>query len=243
MKKITYDIEWNLERSHWWFIGRRRLLKSLLSPLNIQEGIPVIDIGCGVGSNLSLLRSMDFKVIGIDLEIYSLLLAKKRLSRVTLVNADLLRLPIKSNSIGLVIATDILEHLNEDAMGIREIHRALARGGKAIITIPAFKILSGVQDIVGMHKRRYSKKEFLGKIEKEGFTVLKSSYFNFLLFFPILLSRRMIHLLGLKIKSENEINFPLLNFFLKAIFSVEPYILKYLSFPFGVSIFCMARKN
>jgi hypothetical protein len=142
-----------------------------------------------------------------------------------------------------VIATDILEHLDDDSIGIKEIHRTLAREGKAILTVPAFKSLWGIQDVVGMHKRRYSKKEILGKIETEGFTIMESSYFNFFLFFPIAFGRRLIRLFGLKIESENKINSPLVNFFLKTIFSIEPYLLKYLSFPFGVSIFCIAKKS
>src|SRR4030042_94573 len=100
MKKITYDIEWNLERSHWWFTGRRRLLKALLSSLKIYRNSTVIDVGCGVGSNLTLLKSMGFKVIGIDSEIYSLSFAKN-LFGVFLINGDLVRLPIKSSSIDL----------------------------------------------------------------------------------------------------------------------------------------------
>jgi SAM-dependent methyltransferase len=242
MKKITYDIEWNLERSHWWFTGRRRLLKALLSSSRIHRNSPVIDVGCGVGSNLTLLKSMGFEVIGIDSEIYSLSFAKNLLG-VFLINGDLLRLPIKSNSIDLIVATDILEHLDEDTIGIKEIHRALAREGRVVLTVPAFEFLWGTQDVVGMHKRRYSKKEFLRKLEHEGFTILKSSYFNFILFIPILVARRMIRLLGLEIASENEINSPLINFFFKAIFSMEVYVLKYFSFPFGVSIFCIAKKR
>ena len=242
MKKITYDIEWKLERSHWWFTGRRRLLKSLLSSSRIGRNAPVIDVGCGVGSNLTLLKSLGFKVIGIDSEIYSLSLAKN-LWGVFLINGDLLKLPIKSNSIDLIVATDILEHLDDDTIGIKEIHRTLAREGIAVLTVPAFKFLWGTQDVVGMHKRRYSKKEFLKKLEHEGFKILKSSYFNFILFIPILFARRVIRLLGLKIASENEINFPLINFFLKAIFSLESYILRYFPFPLGVSIFCIAKKK
>jgi SAM-dependent methyltransferase len=241
MKKITYDIEWNLERTHWWFSGRRRLLKFLLSYLSIQKDSTVIDVGCGVGSNLPLLKSMGLKVIGIDSESYSLSFAKN-LSGTLLINGDVLRLPVKSNSIGLVIATDLLEHLDDDSMGIKEIHRTLRREGKLILTVPAFKSLWGIQDVVGMHKRRYSKNEFLRKIEREGFIVMKSSYFNFFLFFPIFLGRRLIRLLGVKIESENKINSPLINFFLKTLFSIEPYILKHFSFPFGVSVFCIARK-
>jgi SAM-dependent methyltransferase len=242
MKKMTYDIEWNLERVHWWFAGRRKLLKWLFASLSLPKESWVIDIGCGVGSNLRLFQSMGSKLIGIDSEIYSLALARKRLAAVPLVNGDLMRLPFKPNSIDLIIATDILEHLDKDTNGIKEIHDALKRKGRAIFTVPAFESLRGIQDIVGMHKRRYSKKELIRKIEGEGFKILRSSYFNFFLFFPILIARRMIHLLGLKTKSENEINHPLINFFLKRIFSIEPYFLKYFSFPFGVSIFCIVKK-
>jgi SAM-dependent methyltransferase len=242
MKKITYDIEWDLEGFHWWFVGRRKLLEFLLSSVGIQKDSLVIDIGCGVGSNLRHFRSVCSRLIGIDSEIYSLSLAKKRLAAVPLVNGDLMRLPFKPNSIDLIIAADILEHLDEDTNGIKEIHGALKREGKVIFTVPAFESLRGIQDIVGMHKRRYSKKELMEKIEREGFKVLKSSYFNFFLFLPILIARRIIYILGLKIESENEISSPLINFFLKAIFSIEPYLLKYFSFPFGVSIFCIAKK-
>lgn len=241
MKKITYDIEWSLERTHWWFSGRRRLLKFLLSYLSIQRESPVIDVGCGVGSNFTLLKSMGFKVIGIDLESYSLSFPRN-LTEVLLINGDVSKLPIKSNSIELVVATDILEHLVDDSIAIKEIHRTLTQEGKVILTVPAFKSLWGIQDVVGMHKRRYSQNEILKKIEMEGFTVLRLSYFNFFLFFPIFVGRRLIRLFGLKIESENKINSPLVNFFLKIIFSIEPYILKYFSFPFGVSIFCIAKK-
>jgi ubiquinone/menaquinone biosynthesis C-methylase UbiE len=242
MKKITYDIEWTVERSHWWFTGRRRLLKYLLSSLGIQQDSPILDVGCGVGSNLDLLKSMGFEVIGIDSEIYSLGLAKRRLSTSMLLNGSIMNLPIKSNSIGIIIATDILEHLIQDTGGIHEIHRTLKHGGKVIFTVPAFRFLWGIQDVVGKHIRRYSKMELTKKIEEEGFKILKSSYFNFFIFVPILLGRRLIHIFGLKIESENEINSPIINFFLKSIFSLEPYLLKYFSFPFGVSIFCIAQK-
>jgi ubiquinone/menaquinone biosynthesis C-methylase UbiE len=243
MKKITYDIEWSLESTHWWFCGRRRLLKFLLSFLNSQRDAPVLDVGCGVGSNLQLFESLGFKVIGIDSEYYSLSLAKGCISSTFLVNGDLTALPFKANSVGLIIATDILEHLDEDTIGIKEIYRTLKNEGKVMMTVPAFKFLWGVQDIAGVHKRRYSKNELLKKIEQVGFKVLRSSYFNFFLFFPIFFSRRLIQILGLKLKSENEINFPLLNFLLKTIFSIEPFILKYCSFPLGVSIFCVAKKK
>ena len=243
MKKITYDIEWSLERFHWWFTGRRKLLKVLISSRKTHSNSPIVDAGCGVGSNLSLLESLGFKAIGVDSHFYCLSLFKKRLSEVSLVNADVMNLPFKSDSISLVVATDILEHLDQDTIGIKEIYRTTKPEGEVIVTVPAFRCLWGVQDVVGMHKRRYSRKEFITKMEQEGFKILRSSYFNFFLFFPILMTRRIIHLMGFKIESENEVNFPIINFIFKAIFSLEVCVLKYLSFPFGVSILCIAKKR
>jgi len=181
-------------------------------------------------------------VIGLDRSFYALSLARKK-AKFPLINGDLTKLPIRPQSVGLIVAMDILEHLDDDATGIRSFHQALERQGVLIVTVPAFGFLWGIQDEVTGHKRRYSRQEIVNKLRREGFEIMKSSYFNFFLFFPILIARRLIHLVGLRIESENEINFPAVNFFLKAIFSLESYVLRWCPFPFGVSIFCIAKKS
>ncbi len=241
-KTVAYNIEWEIESFHWWFSVRRKLLKSFLSSLNVRKDCITLDIGCGTGSNLRVLSSAGLNAIGLDQSTYALNLVKKRW-KFPLLAGDLNKLPIKTNSIGLIIATDILEHLEDDEDGVQELYRALSKGGIMILTVPAFESLRGIQDVVTGHQRRYSKREITDKLRTAGFGILRSPYFNFFLFFPILLGRRLIRLLGLKIESENKINLPLINFFLKTLFSAEPYILKYFSFPFGVSVFCIARKN
>ena len=241
MEKNLYDIESEIESFHWWFVVRRRLLQSLLSSINLPRDCVTVDIGCGVGSNLGTLRSVGLNVIGLDRSIYALSLNRKKL-KFPLINGDLNKLPVRPNSVGLIIAMDILEHLENDSNGILEFYQALRKEGILLLTVPAFKSLWGIQDVVTGHKRRYSRKEITNKLREVGFEILKSSYFNFFLFFPILLARRMIRLFGLRIESENEINSPFINFVFKVIFSLEPYILEYFSFPFGVSIFCVAKK-
>ena len=237
-----YDVENKVESFHWWFVVRRKLLKSILSSIDVPINCSTLDIGCGTGSNLKTLVSTGLNVIGLDQSIYPLTLIRKKWA-FPLLAGDLNKLPIKTKSLGLVIAMDVLEHLDDDLNGIRESYRVLNKGGILFLIVPAFRSLWGTQDVITGHKRRYSKKEIMDKLKEEKFDILESSYFNLFLFFPILMSRRMIHLLGLKIKSENEINSPIINFFLKAIFSLELYGLKYFSFPFGVSIFCIAQKK
>ena len=238
-----YDVESKVESFHWWFVVRRKLLKSILSStISVPINRLAIDIGCGAGSNLRTLVSSGLYAIGLDQSLYALSLVRAK-EACPLLAGDLNKLPIKTKSVGLIIAADILEHLEEDENGIREFYRALSKGGILILTVPAFEFLSGIQDVVTGHKRRYSKREIMNKLKNGGFEILRSSYFNFFLFFPIFFGRRLIRLFGLKIESENKINSPLVNFFLKTIFSIEPYILKYFSFPFGVSVFCVARKS
>ena len=237
-----FDVERKVESFHWWFVVRRKLLRFLLSSVSIPRNSLALDVGCGTGSNLRTLISAGLYAVGLDRSTYALKLVRSK-EGLPLLAGDLNNLPIKTRSVGLIIAMDILEHLEDDAKGINESYRALSKGGILIVTVPAFNFLWGIQDIVTEHKRRYSRKQINNKLEAAGFDVLKSSYFNFFLFFPILVARRIIQLLRLKIQSENEVNSRLLNSFLKTIFSLEVPLLKYVSFPFGVSILCIARKS
>ncbi len=238
----SYEVEAKVESFHWWFVVRRKLLKSILFSVNVPMNCLTLDVGCGTGSNLGALASTGLHVIGLDRSVYALHLVRRK-GAFPLLAGDLSYLPMKTRSVGLIIAMDIFEHLEKDVEGILESYRVLNEGGILILTVPAFKSLWGIQDVVTGHKKRYSKKEITNKLKEAGFEILKSSYFNFFLFFPILIGRRLMHLLGLTIRSENEVNSPLLNFFLKAIFSLEPHVLKYFSFPFGVSIYCIAKKT
>jgi SAM-dependent methyltransferase len=241
IKPTPYDTEAKVQSFHWWFAVRRKLLKLFLSFLDLPFGCVAVDIGCGVGSNLKILGSAGLNVIGLDRSFRALSLAQKKI-KFPLLNGDLNKLPIRPKSVGLIVAMDILEHLDNDIGSIRSFYQALKEEGILILTVPAFRSLWGIQDEVTGHKRRYSRQEIVNKLRQEGFEIMKSSYFNFFLFFPIFLARRLIRLFGLRIESENEINSPIINFFLKVIFSLESYILRCFSFPFGVSIFCIAKK-
>lgn len=239
---LNYEIEYKIQNYHWWFLGRKKLLGSILHYINLLAEKNILEIGCGTGPNISVLNFTKFKVIGLDLSKYALSIVKKRFD-IPLINGDLNNLPFKSNSVDIIIAMDVIEHLDNDINGIKEIYRTLKNGGVIIISVPAFKFLWGLQDIVTGHKRRYSLKDIKLKLKNNNFFIIKSHYFNFFLFYPIFFIRRLILILNLKIKSENEVNFPLLNFFLKKILLVEIFLSKFIKFPFGVSILCLAKKK
>ena len=71
-----YDIEYIVSDFHWWFATRRKLLKSLLSSINIPINSLTLDIGCGAGSNVKTLVSAGLYTIGIDKSMYALTLTR-----------------------------------------------------------------------------------------------------------------------------------------------------------------------
>ena len=77
-------------------------------------------------------------------------------------------LPFADRSFELVLATDVLEHVDDDYAAAREIMRVLVPGGTALVTVPAFQMLWGLQDRLAFHKRRYRQKQFVNVLGAAG---------------------------------------------------------------------------
>ena len=138
-----YQIEAQIEHSHWWFLGRRKLFRRMIDDLVPKLSWKVLDVGTSTGTNLRLLNNMGFEdVTGLDLNPEAIqFCAEKGLGDVKL--GDIENLPFENETFDLVLATDIIEHVDDDARAVRELQRVLAPGGKLLITVPAFRALWG----------------------------------------------------------------------------------------------------
>jgi SAM-dependent methyltransferase len=242
MQTAVYEVEDAVEANHWWFVGRRALLRSLLKRSADPSQSRVLDIGTGTGGNLRLLRELGFQSIdGIDFSEDAIEYCRQKgFEKVQL--GDACRLPFEDNSFDVTLATDVLEHLEDDHQAAREIARVLKPGGLGVITVPAFPCLWGLQDEVACHVRRYRMRGLLACLDQAGLEIEKRFHFNYLLFGSIWLARQVIRLAKIPLRSENELNSPFLNAILKAIFTVDVHSAKVLHPPFGVSICVLARK-
>ena len=143
----------------------------------------------------------------------------------------------------LVLAADVVEHIKNDKQAIQNFYNFLKKNGHILITVPAFNFLFSNKDITLKHFRRY-KKSNIRELLNKNFQIKKLSYFNFFLFLPIALS-----ILILKVKKTKFIKFaettPInwVNITFKNIFLLEKYLLRFLNFPFGISIIALAKKN
>lgn len=242
MQQHTYAIMYRLEGSHWWFVGRRRILTEFLRTIckNVESS-RILDVGCGTGANLELLSSFG-EAEGVDLSHEALEFCRSRgLQKVQAGEAE--SLPFEDNSFDLVTGLDVVEHLDDDLAGLREFYRVLRPGGRALVFVPAFMFLWGVQDDVSNHRRRYTLRQLKALLKEVGFTVERSTYANITFFAPILLGRVLMRLTRLRPESENNINVGFLNGLLGKILGAEALILRFFPIPFGVSAICVARKD
>lgn len=242
MDEAVYAAEAKIEATHWWFVQRRRLFAGLIRQTGIAPDAVIVDIGTGTGSNLRLLRDMGFRnVAGIDPSPDAARwCAEKGLGAVR--QGDIRALPLPDASVDLILVTDVVEHVNEDRHALSEIRRVLRPGGAALITVPAFPSLWGLQDERSHHHRRYRMRPFLALLGESGLVVERKFHFNYLLFIPIYLARQVISLFRLRLDSENDVNNPFLNRMLSAIFRFDVATAPYLRPPFGVSILALSRR-
>lgn len=243
MDTSTYAVEAEVEASHWWFVARRRLLTDLIARQKIPLDAQVLDIGTSTGTNLRLLRDLGYSNRrGLDMSEDAIRwCADKGLGRVE--KGDVCNLPFRDGEFRLVLATDIIEHVDDDVRATSEIRRVLAPGGTAIISVPAFRSLWGLQDDVSHHKRRYRKRELLNVIGRGGLACRNSFYFNYLLFIPIWSARQLIRVLGIRLESENQVNTPALNRLLTWIFMLDVVTARSVHPPFGVSIMAVTVRE
>ena len=245
MQSHTYPLMYEVEGSHWWFVGRRLILESFLkqiihNPKSKIQNPKILDVGCGTGANLEMLSKFG-EASGVDVAEDALEFCRKRgLERVKHGLAE--NLPYEDESFDLVTALDVVEHLDDDVAGLKEMRRVLKKDGRALIFVPAFMFLWGVQDDVSNHRIRYTKKQIIERLEKAGFEIERATYANITFFAPILAGRTLMKLTGIKPKSENNVNISALNGILGKFFGAERFWLKNFNFPFGVSIVVVARK-
>ncbi|HYT79402.1 MAG TPA: methyltransferase domain-containing protein [Actinomycetota bacterium] len=236
---VQHDL---LEEDHWWFVGRRRIVLSVLRSFlpQVAGDRQLLDVGCGTGGMLKALRSFG-DVTGMDTSPFAIDRARERSGCPVEWGVLPEPTPFEPESFDVVTALDVVEHVDDDEGALRTIHRVLRPGGLFVCTVPAFRFLWSGHDEVNHHRRRYRRSELLQKLQDGGFGIRKATYFNFLLFAPIALVRIGGRVSGRK-GSDFEVPSRGINGVLAWIFGAERHLLRVTSLPFGVSLLVVCEK-
>lgn len=241
MQSTTFELMYQLEERHWWFSGRRSLVKRLLKwYIPDSTNLSILDAGCGTGLLDEELRRENYKVIGIDSSPEAVHFSRKHGNDA--VESSLESCPLPAQFFDIILLLDVIEHVPNENVVLKEADRLLKLGGIIIIFVPAFKLWWSRQDEFLGHYRRYTIKDLETLFEMKRWSVLNSGYFNFVLSLPILLVRKLSDFLELPTKDEIS-QASRLNFIFSKIFCLELKLVPWLKFPFGVSAYCVVKKN
>jgi SAM-dependent methyltransferase len=232
-----------LELEHWWFRGRRGILLDLLRQATVSQAKPrVLDFGCGTGGNTSFYASLG-DVFGIEPDAVAIRLAHAR-GGARYCRSNGTQLPFRRGAFDAVVASDVLEHIEDDRTAALEIARVLRPGGVALINVPAHQWLFSQHDAALHHVRRYSKAELSALLELGGLRIQRLSYWNTVLFPAIGLSRllrrrRDVH----EARAEERLPPRILNEGLALMLAGEAAILRHTSLPWGLSLIAVAERG
>lgn len=166
---ILVELAGKVARHPWW-AARGRLLLALLSRLGDSRDSRVIEVGCGWGTNLTALERAGYHVVGLDISRQAL----ERIDRPDrqLVEADLTQdLPADAPQYDVVLALDVIEHVDDDRAVVRRLAQLARPGGHVIVSVPALPELFSEFDSVQGHRRRYTPETLRAAIDGSGLKI------------------------------------------------------------------------
>ncbi|HDD44644.1 MAG TPA: methyltransferase domain-containing protein [Candidatus Desulfofervidus auxilii] len=243
---MTSDLVDHLAKVHEYgktdfrWLNLRKLVKKYVI------GKSILDAGCGTGHMTLELLNDGYEVTAIDIS-QELVDFTKRIIKennyrgevhvLDLANAKVLG----ENKFDTIVCLDVLEHIRDDELAIKNLYYILKKNGHLIVSVPALRFLYGIRDKKIGHFRRYSKKELIKKLKNSGFQIVEIRYWNFLGVLPFLFSEKVLHSeVYEEIRYSKESFFSkFLNFLLDKWFF---YIENNIRFPIGLSLIVICKK-
>ena len=242
MERTVYNRLDQLEGQHWWFTARRKILKNVIAQFAPKKAqLRLMEAGCGTGGNLKMLSAFG-KLDAFELDDEARVIAKGKLPMD--IKSGMLpdHVPYQPGSFDVVVAFDVIEHVEHDVESLASLGKQLAPGGRLVMTVPAMPWLWSKHDETHHHYRRYTKASLNEALVQAGLKPVRISYFNTLLFPMIAGIRLLRQALNIKETADDKMPSPAVNSVLKSIFSFESNWVGRVSMPVGVSLLAVAQR-
>jgi SAM-dependent methyltransferase len=182
MDQVLMRTMLDVDEHHWWYCGRRRIIRAELERLPLPGRGCVLDAGCGSGRTLEELEGYG-EVHGIELDPEAAEVARSRgVGEVAIGRLE--ALPWDDGTFDLITCLDVIEHTPDDAVALRELRRVCKPGGWLLVTVPAYQALWSMHDDANHHFRRYGRRMLAAAAENSGWRLARMTSFNTLLLAP-----------------------------------------------------------
>ncbi|MBI2037829.1 MAG: class I SAM-dependent methyltransferase [Candidatus Magasanikbacteria bacterium] len=243
MENAEYIKMGELEKKHWYFAAKRKFIDLAIKKyVKSGEPVKILDVGCGTGAVLEQMASNNFLVSGIDMNDTALEYCRQKGFSVEKGFAD--RMPYSAETFDIVFALDVLEHLDNPELAVKEVRRVLKPGGLFIVTVPAHQWLWSYHDESLHHKKRYNKSD-LNALLSADLNVLQNSWIHGFILLPAIILRLLKNILGNKnAGSDVKESSVFVNYAMSLVYFVELKVFKLLgTLPLGLSLLAVAKKE
>lgn len=245
MNDEVYEEMYRVEARHWWFRAKHKIVRNLLhryAPSKPGQKPRLVDLGCGCGYLLSLLKD-EYDAVGLDGAPQAVAFTGRRGVSVRLGSLPD-EVPFEDESVDVVLMLDVLEHLRDDGTCFDRAARLLKPGGIAICTVPAYPWLWTRRDDFHQHFRRYTRGAFETLVKRGPMRPEFVSHMNAALF-PVALAERVIRKIAPLERNEGDLRVPVapLNAAMRETYAAERWILGRLPVPVGLSLVTVTRKS
>jgi 2-polyprenyl-3-methyl-5-hydroxy-6-metoxy-1,4-benzoquinol methylase len=247
MDKGYYIEYFKLEREHWWFRARKKIISSHIESFCGNSKFTILNIGAATGASSEMLSAFgDVTSLEFDKDCCEFV---KQQTGQELICASITELPFEDESFDIVCAFDVVEHVSDHQKAMLEMTRVCRKSGMVFCTVPAFMFLWSHHDVVNHHERRYTLKKLKSIIPNNG-KVMFASYFNTLLFLPISVFRIFDKIFKPKfVRHDAGSDFSVIKnsmidrLFYRVMLADNFFIQRKISLPFGVSILLSFSKK
>lgn len=236
-----------VEATHWYYAGKRELLRHWLERVGPPQSDEIL-LDCGAGTGRFALEWQDrCRVFVLDdhEEALRLLRTRFRPDQVLSLSGD--AVPLPESSVDYVTALDVLEHVEADGAVVHGFHRLLRTGGTAVVTVPASMALWSDWDESLHHFRRYDRLQLKQLFPETQWEILYVNYTNVIAYPAVWLVRKWRRFVGPPNarasggRTEDRIPPRALNGILQWLFVSLGKVR--MPWPFGVSLLLVARKR
>jgi SAM-dependent methyltransferase len=254
MDTAEYEILARVERDHWYYAGKREVVRAWLEQVRPPAPDDLL-LDCGAGTGLfaeEMAARCRVMVLDDHEEALRILRTRFRPEQILSLAGD--RVPLPDASLEYVTALDVLEHVPDDAAVVRGFHRLLKPGGLAVVTVPASMALWSDWDVGLHHFRRYDRAQLRALFPVAEWEVIHANYTNVVVFPAVWVVRKWrawrrgagaagttAEGAGGAVRSEDRIPPRWLNSVLRGIF--VGMARWRLPMPFGVSLLLVARRR
>lgn len=257
--EVGFDVLIRMQREHFWYRGRHRLLMNVLKKeisqqYKSQKNLRAIDLGGGCGGWLEYIHTHNsgmFRELALgDSSMRALSLAGPVVGTfASRYQIDLLDLPWREEW-DVVFLLDVLEHIADYEEVLRQVYRSIRLGGLLFVTTPALKFFWTYNDDLALHQRRYSRGDFHALAKHLNFELLRTNYFMFFLSPALFISRMLFRpprlatpeQLKNHLMQTHSIPAQPINRLLTTLFSIEATMINSVNFPWGTSILAVLKR-